>query len=140
MRPSSLPELLEWLSTAPDATLFRADDLRAMLASMAPPRTQAAPHDADSAPLTWRERIWTVPAETRLGVPEVAEALSRPASFVYRGTSEKASGSNRIPHRKLAGELSFVAGEIRTWICEHEEVIAKGRTRPALSISPRRAS
>ena len=138
MRPSSLPELLEWLSTAPDATLFRADDLRSMLAPLATPRTQAEPLPTDAAP-TWRERVWTVPAETRLGVAEMAECAGRSEHWVYRHTA-KSAGDARLPHRKLDGELVFVAGEIRTWMQDHEEVIAKGRTRPALSISPRRAS
>ena len=51
------------------------------------------------------------PAEARLGVPEVAEALTRPWSFVYVRAGEKAKAP--IPHRKLEGILVFTAGELR---------------------------
>ena len=30
------------------------------------------------APATWRERLWTCPPDTRLGVAELSEALGRP--------------------------------------------------------------
>jgi predicted DNA-binding transcriptional regulator AlpA len=73
---------------------------------------------------TWCERLWTCPAETRLGVHELSEALGRPKSWIYRRTSAKAEG--RLPHRKLGGELLFTAGEIRAWLREHEEVIEAG--------------
>jgi hypothetical protein len=73
---------------------------------------------------TWRERLWTVPAETRLGVHELAEALNRPKSWIYRRTGVKAEG--RIPHRKQGGELVFAAGEVRAWLRSHEEIIEAG--------------
>jgi predicted DNA-binding transcriptional regulator AlpA len=76
---------------------------------------------ADEYEPTWRERLWIVPAETRIGVAELTEALGRPRSWVYRHTSGKT-----IPHRKLDGELVFVAGEIRAWIRDREEVEAGG--------------
>lgn len=72
-------------------------------------------------PTSWGERLWTVPAETRLGVQELSEALDRPKSFVYKATS-----SDEIPHRKMSGSLVFVAGEIRGWIRETEEVEVAG--------------
>jgi hypothetical protein len=80
-----------------------------------------------------------VDAETRLGVREAAEALGRPVSFVYRHTSEKAAGGARLPHRRLDGELVFVAGELRSWLREHEETIEPGRM-DRLSLITRRAS
>lgn len=70
--------------------------------------------------LTWRERLWLVPSETRLGVGDVAEALARSKSWVYKRTMVTAE--DRLPHRKLDGELQFCAGELRTWIREHEEI------------------
>lgn len=137
MQPKTLPDLLAWLEAAPAATLFRADDLRAMLAPLAVTEAPDAPQA--SAPATWRERIWTVPPEMRIGVTELAEALGRPVSFVYRHTSEKAtSDGGRLPHRRLDGELQFVVGEIRTWIRDNEEIVERGR--PALSITPRRSA
>lgn len=79
---------------------------------------------------TWRERLWSVPAETRLGVGEVAEALGRPKSFVYARTGPKAD--DPIPHRKLDGSVVITAGELRAWIRDREEVVAAG---PYLSVS-----
>jgi predicted DNA-binding transcriptional regulator AlpA len=79
---------------------------------------------SETVALSWRERLWTVPAETRLGVHELTQALGRPKSWIYRRTSAKADG--RLPHRKLGGELLFTAGEIRAWLREHEEVIEAG--------------
>ena len=78
--------------------------------------------------LTWRERLWLVPAETRVGVRELAEALGRSTSWVYRRTSPKAAaraGLKPLPHRRLECELVFVIGEIRSWIHETEEIIAE---------------
>ena len=72
---------------------------------------------------TWRERLWVVPGETRLGVHEVCEALGRSASWLYRHTSPKALAKSDvapIPHRKLEGELTFLAGELRTWVRQNE--------------------
>lgn len=73
---------------------------------------------APAPPLTWRERLWIVPAETRIGAAEVCEAFGRPKSWLYRHTS-----AATIPHRKLDGELVFLVGEVRTWIRDHEEVV-----------------
>lgn len=72
-------------------------------------------------PATWREKVWTVPAETRLGKHELLEALGKSESWLYHRTGPRAD--NRIPHRKLDGVLVFTAGEIRTWIREAEEVM-----------------
>src|SRR5207247_3862568 len=78
------------------------------------------------APATWRERLWTVPPETRIGVAELAEALGRPPSWVWRHTGPKAPGA-RLPHRKLEGELVFVVSEIRQYVREHETVVVAAR-------------
>ncbi len=78
---------------------------------------------ADPGPLemTWRERLWLVPAETRLGVHEVCEALDRSQSWAYRRTGAKAK--DPLPHRLMDGQLVFTAGELRTWIRQHEESV-----------------
>lgn len=72
----------------------------------------------------WRAALWSAPAETRLGVHEAADALGRPVSFIYRHTSARAE--NRLPHRKLDGELVFLAGELRGWIRDREELVVGG--------------
>ncbi len=87
---------------------------------------RAPPAAAQAVPtalqISWRERLWTVPAETRLGVAEVAEAMGRPRSWVYRHTGPSSSRA-RIPHRKLDGALVFTAGEVRAWVQKREEVL-----------------
>lgn len=89
---------------------------------------------ATGVELSWRERLWSVPAETRLGVTEVAEALGRPKSFVYARTG---SAEDALPHRKLDGSLVFTAGELRAWIRDREEVVHAG---PFLSVKTGGAS
>lgn len=78
---------------------------------------------------TWRERLWTCPDETRLGVREIAEAVGRPPSWVYRAVSphryERAKDGTRrkvrrleqpLPCERLDGKLVFRAGRVRSWI------------------------
>ena len=84
--------------------------------------------------MPWKERLWSCHCETRLGVRELAEAVGRSRSWVYRHTSPK-SGFPLIPHRKLDGELVFVVSEIREWLMLHEEIVvpvSSPRLRAAL--------
>lgn len=74
----------------------------------------------------WRERIWTCPPETRLSVAELAEAIGKSASWIYKRTGPKAT-EDRVPCRRLAGELVFMAADIRAWIADNEELIEPGR-------------
>jgi hypothetical protein len=67
----------------------------------------------------WRERLWTCPADTRLGVREVAEALGRPRSWVYRAAAVK-RGLRRLPAVRFGGELVFEAGVVRDWVTREE--------------------
>jgi hypothetical protein len=103
---------------------FTRDELFAIVNDETPsPRAvDAVPSPAVTPSASWPERLWTVPAETRMSTEDVAEAVRRTKSWVYRHTSP-ASGLPQLPHRKLDGELLFVAGEVRTWIHEHEEII-----------------
>jgi predicted DNA-binding transcriptional regulator AlpA len=104
--------LSEWLEE--DALPVMAPDLKVV-----PGEPEVEP-----APETWRERIWRVPSETRLGVREVAEAVGRSKSWVYKRT--QAAAEDPIPHRKLDGELMFAAGEVRAWIRAREDVLVAG--------------
>lgn len=89
---------------------------------------------AEAAPASWRVLLWSVPAETRIGVRELCEALDRSPDWLYRHTSPKAD--ERIPHRKLGGELEFVVGEVREWIRHTEDVVVRGATdAPALRVA-----
>jgi len=112
-------DVVAWLEAAPSGTQLSAAALRDWLAPLVAPSTPPEPRAG-----TWRERLWTAPAETRLGVVEVAEAIGRPKSWVYRRTGESAAKA-RLPHRKLDGELVFTAGEIRHWVEQHEAIVAR---------------
>ena len=112
-----------WLSVLADAsaTLPASEVLRRLPESEEHETTQTEPGPLE---LTWREKLWLVPAETRLGAHEVTEALARSSSWLYRHTSPKALSKADvapIPHRKLEGELTFVVGELRTWVRDNEE-------------------
>jgi len=124
-------ELLSWLEAAPPGTLLDAAALAGALREASVDVCKPLP---EPSPATWRERLWTVPPETRIGVAELCEALGRTRSWVWRHTGPKAPGP-RIPHRKLEGELVFVVGEIRLWVKQHETVIAE--SRPALVVTRR---
>jgi hypothetical protein len=104
----TVAELRRWLATAPPGTLVPARELLDAL------EVEPEPEAVASEP-TWRERLWTAPPETRLGVREVAEAVGRPVSWVYRARA--------LPRRKLDGELIFLAGEVRDWVTSREEVV-----------------
>ena len=125
----TMAELVAWLRRAPSGTRLEASEVARILANVAPESPTKHIDSPDQGtgrvePSSWRERLWSVPAETRLGVVELAEALGRPKSFVYARTGAKAD--DPIPHRKLEGVLVFAAGEVRAWIRDQEEVVASG--------------
>lgn len=119
-RSDPLGELMAWLATAPAGTLVSAAGLAERLATVE--GVSVAPR-REIEHQTWRERLWTVPAGTRLGISEVAEAVGRSKSWVYRRTSPK-SAKAPLPHGKLDGELVFEAGRIREWLETHGEQVA----------------
>ena len=121
---ATLADLAAWCERAPAGTNMDAQIVAEMLRSAVESESIELPRESiPSDAWTWREKLWTVPAETRLGVVEVAEALARPRSFVYAHTGKT---EDPIPHRKLDGVLTFAAGELRAWIREREDVIAAG--------------
>lgn len=126
---STLASVLAWLEQAPPETLMPARAVLTLLrdAGASADDPGATHQHTASADATWRSQLWTVPSETRLGVAELAEALGRPESWVYRHTSSK-SGYEQLPHRRLDGLLVFRADEIRTWIADHEDVIVRAPT------------
>src|SRR5688500_1258621 len=78
-----IADLRDWLRRAPDGTAVPA---RVLLDLLGPDESATAPAPAITpAPLemTWRERLWLVPAETRLGRRELLEALGRSRSWLY---------------------------------------------------------
>lgn len=100
-------QIREWLETDRRPTEELSDE---------PPE----PEEPDPVP-TWRERLWVVPADTRIGVVELADALNVSKSWIYARTRQEAE--EPLPCRKLGDSLYFRVGEIRTWIREHEEVM-----------------
>lgn len=142
---NTLEELLGLLRQFPPGTLVPTEALLATLESHSadlsagasldsPPggiRTdRALQHLSSGTPPpqdSWRERLWTAPAACRIGRAELLEAVGRPKSWLYRRT--KAKAKDRIPHRKLDGELVFLVGEIREWLRAREdyEMLLYGR-------------
>ena len=112
--------------TATAAALRQVAD--ALDALAAQPMSAPLPAPPPIAP-AWRERLWSCPSETRLGVRQVSEGTGRPRSWVYRACRGTET-SPPLPHRKLDGVLVFVAGEVRQWLTEHEETVVPGRTGP----------
>lgn len=106
-----------FMSTVSEATEQLANAVAALIAAVSQPSAHVCASAIDGASPSWRERLWACPAETRLGVLDLAEALGRSKGFVYRLTRSK-----DIPHRKLDGELVFRAGDIREWVQRREEV------------------
>ena len=82
---------------------------------------ETPPTDPGPLELGWREKRWLVPAETRFGITELCEALGRSQSWAYRRTGSKAE--DPLPHRLMDGQLVFTAGELRTWMRQHEESV-----------------
>lgn len=115
-------ELRAWLAHAPPGTLVPADALAQAL-----PVDRSAAHQTTQEVMSWRERLWLVQADTRLCVAELLEALGRTKSWLYRHTGPNSPGA-RIPHRKLEGELVFLAGEVRQWLIDTETIVVRGRS------------
>jgi hypothetical protein len=135
MGTKALSQMLDWLQAAPPNTSVDAAEMAARIAELVdvPDSMLVVPPE-----LSWREKLWIVPEETRIGREELLEAVGRPASWIYRHTSSKAD-CVRIPHRKLDGDLVFVVGEVRRWLNDHEEVIVKGHLPSPTAPSTKRA-
>ena len=125
-------ELARWLRAAPPGTLVPAAEIAQLLTDVETPAEQ--PDNA--ALVTWRERLWTAPPETRLGRVELLEALGRSPNWLYRHTGPKAKRA-RIPCRRLDGELVFVVGEVRAWLADQEEILEPGRGAPVRLVRER---
>ena len=83
--------------------------------------------------VSWRERLWAAPHETRLSAMELSEALGKSVSWVHKRTSAR-SGHVQIPHRRLNdGKLSFLAGEVRKWLIASESNSNPSRVLPLTS-------
>ncbi|MBM4182905.1 MAG: hypothetical protein FJ207_01620 [Gemmatimonadetes bacterium] len=88
------------------------------------PEQLSAPASGAEHRQSWRVLLWTVDPETRIGRDEFLEATGKPKGWLYRHTGEKST--ERIPHRRLDGQLVFVVGEVRRWLREREVIEAAG--------------
>ena len=129
----TLADLLAALRQMPTGTMVPAVEMAARLEAVCP--IEHTTTDVVTEP-TWRERLWTAPAETRIGRQELLEAVGRSENWLYRHTGARAKCS-RIPCRKLDGELVFLVGEVRQWVLEHEETVVPARVEPVV-IRPKR--
>lgn len=116
-----------------EVALLTDSDLAAEVSDTSPTEDACGPPEPDvivRTPDSWRERLWMVPAETRLYTADVAEAVDRSSNWVHQRTSDS-EDHDRIPHRKRNGQLVFKAGEVREWLKEQEEVIVAGSSTPS---------
>jgi hypothetical protein len=80
-------------------------------------------------PTSWRERIWSVAPETRLSLAEAAQAIGCSRTKLYRGALHGFSNGGRPPYRReVNGAYAFVAGELRHWILQNEQIEQAGLT------------
>ena len=91
-----------------------------------PGASSSMPLPVDSGAQTWREKLWTCPPETRLGVSEVSDALDRSRNWTYRAVSParaRERGRDPLPCARLDGVLVFTAGAVRRWVQASELVV-----------------
>ena len=76
-----------------------------------------------------RDRFWSCHPETRLAADELATALGCSARTVYRLVERG------LPCRKRDEVYVFIAGHIRDWLTDREEVV----NRSISKVAPRRS-
>lgn len=131
-RPETLADVLRRYKAAPDDALVPASSVVADLERVEPEAAEPEPGSGQPVEVpetTWRQKLWTAPAECRIGVEELSEALGRSPSWIYARTQE--SADPRLPHGKLSGSLVFRCGEVRAWLRDTEEDVVGYRMEPA---------
>ena len=133
----SLFDLRKWAAEAPPGSTINVESLLDMMDDFEMDAAPELVRAAAAPPPPWRLLLWTADPETRIGRAELLEAVGRSTSWLYRhtgaGKKEPIRPEDRIPHRKLEGELVFVVGEARQWLREREEIVTAGpmdRPRP----------
>ncbi|MGH7510030.1 MAG: helix-turn-helix domain-containing protein [Gemmatimonadales bacterium] len=80
-----------------------------------------------TASLTFdRDRLWSCHPETRLAADELAAALGCSPRTIYRLVAEKG-----MPARKRDEVLVFIAGHVRDWLTDREEIVNRYLPRRA---------
>lgn len=156
--PSLAERLGAVVAALPDdaAVTLPVSTLRLWLADAPAGPSKAA---AVPEPQTWREKLWTCPADTRLGVRELAEAMGRArtgepdesasstkrkrvrgSDWIYRAVDRKraaAHGRDALPCARLDGVLVFTVGAVRRWLQASEATVnpEPASNRPSLRVS-----
>ncbi len=145
--PNSLDPaaLRRWLAATPPgaAVLLSAEQAHAVAGpSLETPAPVAGTAPPRCDPTPWRERLWTVPAETLLTSAEAADALGLTRDAIHRRTAKKRpAGLTALPHRRMDGVLVFRAGDLREWVEQFGERAPLPRTsldRPRRTTAPAR--
>lgn len=127
-RFDGLEGALAWARSAPKGASLPVSAVVRLLEDVQDSRDETrkaqAPLSSDR-PWTWREKLWDTPSETRLGVIELAEAVGRSKSWI-----RKQARAGEIPARKQGQAFVFLAGEVRHWVRESEEVVNAGPSDP----------
>lgn len=126
-------DLLRWCRQAPEGTSVPVAEMARQLEALgteAETTSEATGHEDDESPelrWSWRVKLFRddTPAEARLGVQEAAEATGKSVSWI-----RKKAAAGDLPSRKLGRDLVFLAGELRHWIRESEQVQAAGPMDP----------
>lgn len=146
-------ELRRWVAAAPEgaSVTIPCTTLAGILAADAGPEEAVSPPSTEPV-ASWRHRVWTVAADTRLDAEEAAEALGWTVSTVYRqthpnlGRTEKTPrprDERTLPFSRVGRRLVFTAGELRAWIQANTRLEVPGPTdaRPGvLPIASRRSA
>lgn len=130
-RETAALDTLAWLEYAPAGALVPVDAVRDAIRALVP--SGAAIGRQRPSLDSWRERLWSAPPETRIGVKELAAAVRHSPSWVWKRTAPK-DGSEPLPHRKRDGELVFLVGEVRAWLEASETGTAPTSTSAAPSV------
>ena len=111
--------LRDWLEECPPGTLVRAGEILARLdASDVPNGIHDDLTTYGKVGTTAAERLWSCPDQTRYTVTELAAALNRPKSYIYKHTANRT-----IPFTKIDGQNTFIVSEVRRWVVDREERI-----------------
>jgi len=110
----SIEQFRDALALMPDGAMLPAGELREWLRDVPPTRAPA-----EASGMTWLEKLWTVPPDTRLNTAQAAEALGKSKNWLRERLEE-------IPHVRFAGENQFKVGDLRQWLTTNEQI---ARTR-----------
>lgn len=132
-------ELRRWLAAAPEGAqvTFPCAQLARILAADHP-EPVAAEATPGTVPVSWRERLWTAPADQRLNASEAAEALGMSLRALYGHThpnrgrhgdtkTPRPAEERTLPFHRVGTRLLFVAGELRAYLQQNTRVQVPGR-------------